>query len=107
MRPPGPPVWSPSPRRRADHGPVFITHRKPGPGKVVNSRDICPATGLARLPYGQARMLLDEHTALGGEPGTGWDLMAKSRHKKAENIRKYFHSSPEAIADVTSLLAPG
>jgi hypothetical protein len=34
-------------------------------------------------------------------------LMAKSRHKKAENVRKYFHPSPEAIAEVTSLLAPG
>lgn len=53
---------------------VSVTHRKPGPGKVVNPRDICPATGLARLSYGQARMLLDEYTALGGEPGTGWDL---------------------------------
>ncbi len=89
-------------------GPVFVTHRKPGPGKVVSPLDICPDTGLARLSYGQARMLLDEHTALGGEPGTGWDLhewrhsglthlgeggasllmlMAKSRHKKAENVR--------------------
>ena len=34
-------------------------------------------------------------------------LMAKSRHKKPENVRKYFHPSPEAIAEVTSLLAPG
>jgi len=55
-------------------GPVFVTHRKPGPGKVVNPRDICPDIGLARLSYGQARMLLDEHTTLGNEPGTAWDL---------------------------------
>ncbi|MFI9042570.1 hypothetical protein [Streptomyces sp. NPDC053726] len=34
-------------------------------------------------------------------------LMAKSRQKKAENVRKYFHPSPEAIAEITSLLAPG
>lgn len=109
-------------------GPVSVTHRKPGPGEVVNPRDICPDTGLARLSYGQAWMLLDEHTALGGELGTGWYLhewrhsglthlgeggasllmlMAKSRHKKAENVRKYFHPSPEAITEVTSLLAPG
>lgn len=73
-------------------------------------------------------MLLDEHTALSGEPGTGWGLlewrhsgpthlgeggasllmlMTKSRHKKAENVRKYFHPSPKVIAEVTSLLAPG
>lgn len=60
-------------------------------------------------------MLLDEHAALGGERGTGWDLhewrhsglthrgeggarllmlMAKARNEKAENVRKYFHPSP-------------
>jgi hypothetical protein len=33
---------------------------------------VCPVTGLARLSYGQARALLDEHTAVRG-PGTGWD----------------------------------
>jgi site-specific recombinase XerD len=107
-------------------GPVFLTHRR-GPGKVVNSRDVCPDTGLARLSYGQARALLDEHTAIGG-PGRGWDLhefrhsalahlgqagasllmlMAKSRHKKPENLRRYFKPSPEAMAELTSLLAPG
>lgn len=109
------------------HGPVFTTHRKPGPGKVVSARDLCPDTGLARLSYGQARALLDEATATAGV-GTGWDLheyrhsalthlgeqgasllmlMAKSRHKKPENVRKYFKPSPEAIAELTSLLAPG
>jgi len=109
------------------HGPVFVTRRRPGPGKVVSTRDVCPDTGLARLSYGQARALLDEHTASAG-PGTGWDLhefrhsalthlgqagasllmlMAKSRHKKPENLRRYFHPSPEAIAELTSLLAPG
>ncbi|NEA59644.1 site-specific integrase [Streptomyces sp. SID13666] len=108
-------------------GPVFVTHRRPGPGKVVSRRDVCPDTGLARLSYGQARALLDEHTALRG-PGTGWDLheyrhsslthlgeqgasllmlMAKSRHKKPENVRRYFKPSPDAIAELTSLLAPG
>ncbi|GLP64353.1 hypothetical protein TUSST3_09730 [Streptomyces sp. TUS-ST3] len=108
-------------------GPVFATHRKPGPGKVVNARDLCPDTGLARISYGQARALLDEATATAG-PGTGWDLheyrhsalthlgeqgasllmlMAKSRHKKPENVRKYFKPSPESIAELTSLLAPG
>jgi hypothetical protein len=34
-------------------------------------------------------------------------LGAKSRHKKPENLRRYFKPSPEAIAEVTSLLAPG
>lgn len=54
-------------------GPVFVTHRRPGPGKAVSPRDVCPDTGMARLSYGQARALLDEHTAVRG-PGTGWDL---------------------------------
>ncbi|GAA2266514.1 hypothetical protein GCM10010149_03490 [Nonomuraea roseoviolacea subsp. roseoviolacea] len=88
---------------------------------------MCPDTGCARLSYGQARALLDEHTALGGA-GTGWDLrelrhsaqthlgearasllmlMAKSRHKKPENRRRYFKPSPDAIAEVTALPAPG
>lgn len=70
----------------------------------------------------------DHHTATRGVPGTGWDLhewrhtglthlgeagasllmlMAKSRHRKPENVRRYFHPSPEAIAEVTGLLAPG
>ncbi|WP_330289201.1 tyrosine-type recombinase/integrase [Streptomyces sp. NBC_00576] len=109
-------------------GPVFVTHRKPGPGKVIAPRDVCPDTGLVRLSYGQARALLEAHTAIGGVPGTGWGLheyrhsglthlgeagaslpmlMAKSRHKKPENVRRYFHPSAEAIAEVTSLLAPG
>jgi hypothetical protein len=34
-------------------------------------------------------------------------LMAKSRHKRTENIRRYFKPTPEAIAELTSLLAPG
>lgn len=89
---------------------------------------MCPDTGLVRLSYGQARALLDAHTAVGGVPGTGWDLheyrhsglthlgeagaglpmlMARSRHKKPENVRRWFHPSAEAIAEVTSLLAPG
>ncbi len=34
-------------------------------------------------------------------------LMAKSQHKKPENVRRYFKPSSEALAEVTSLLAPG
>ncbi|MFE4801617.1 hypothetical protein ACFRFL_43340 [Streptomyces sp. NPDC056708] len=40
---------------------------------MVSPRDVCPDTGLARLSYGQARALLDEHTAVQGL-GTRWDL---------------------------------
>lgn len=34
-------------------------------------------------------------------------LMAKSRRRKPENLRRYFKLSAEAIAEVISLLAPG
>ena len=34
-------------------------------------------------------------------------LMAKSRHKKPQNVRRSFKPSPEVIAELTSLLAPG
>jgi integrase/recombinase XerC len=89
-------------------------------------RDICPDTGLARLSYGQARALLDAATATNGA-GTGWDLhelrhsglthlgeagasllelMAKSRHRKADNLRRYFKPSPAAMRGITSLLGP-
>ncbi|GAA2596035.1 hypothetical protein Stube_03560 [Streptomyces tubercidicus] len=50
------------------------------------------------------------HTSLThlGEQGSSLlMLMAKSRHKKPENVRRYFKPSPEAIAELTSLLAPG
>ena len=33
-------------------------------------------------------------------------LMAKSRRKKPENVRRYFKPLAEAIAEVTSPLAP-
>lgn len=59
--------------RGRTRGPVFVTRRRPGPGKVVSPRDVCPDPGFARLSYGQARALLDEHTAVRGL-GTGWDL---------------------------------
>lgn len=34
-------------------------------------------------------------------------LRAESRHKKPENVRRYFKPFPEAITELTSLLAPG
>lgn len=34
-------------------------------------------------------------------------LMAKSRRKKPENVLRCFKPSPEAISELTSLLAPG
>jgi hypothetical protein len=42
-----------------------------------------------------------------GEQGVPVDADGESRRKKPENVRRYFKPSPEAIADLTSLLAPG
>jgi hypothetical protein len=61
----------PRPLRDRTRGPVFVTHRRPGPGKVVSPRDVCPDTGPARRSYGQARALLDEHTAVRGRGRAG------------------------------------
>ncbi len=33
--------------------------------------------------------------------------MAKSRHRKAENLRRHFKPSPQAMRDLTSLIGPG
>jgi hypothetical protein len=39
-------------------GPMFVTHRRSGPGKMLPARDVCPDIGLACLSYGQARPAL-------------------------------------------------
>ena len=82
---------------------MFVTHRRPGPGKVVSPRDVCPDTGLARLSYGQARALLDEQGAL-HRPGTGWDLH-EYRHSALTHLGEQGRLA--VIAELTSLLAPG
>lgn len=91
-------------------GPVFVTHRKPSPGKVVSPRDVCPDTGLVRLAVVRAgpRPARRPPRRRRGGRRAGWDpheyrhsglthlseqgaslpmLMAKSRHKKPENVR--------------------
>jgi len=46
--------------------------------------------------------------AIVGESGAGLlELMAKSRHRKAENLRRYFKPSPQAMRELTSILGPG
>lgn len=45
-------------------------------------------------------------THLGEQGASLLMLMAQSRRKKPENVRRYFKPSPEAPAELTSLLAP-
>lgn len=105
-------------------GPVFVTHRRPVRARSSALVTCARTRAWPALSYRQARALLDEHTALRG-PGTGWDLhehrhsalthlgeqgasllmlmlmlmlMTKSRHRKPENVRRYFKPSPEAIS---------
>ncbi|WP_326822794.1 hypothetical protein [Streptosporangium sp. NBC_01756] len=35
------------------------------------------------------------------------ELKAKSRHKKPENVKRYFKPFPQAMRELASLLAPG
>ena len=39
--------------RGRTRGPVFVTRRRPGPGKAVSPRDVCPDIRLARLRTGR------------------------------------------------------
>ncbi|WP_280462674.1 hypothetical protein [Nocardia carnea] len=46
--------------------------------------------------------------AIVGESGAGLlELVAKSRHRKAENLRRYFKPSPQAMRELTAILGPG
>jgi hypothetical protein len=94
----------------------MLRRRPPGGAslKLGEGRQHGIAGGTERVPHaGRERGhegLSQQHSGLThlGEAGASLLMLtAKSRHKKPENVRRYFHSSPEAIAEVTSLLAPG
>jgi hypothetical protein len=55
-------------------GPVFLSGRRPGPARRPAARDLCPATGPARLGYDRARILFTRYT--------GWQLH-QLRHSAA------------------------
>ncbi|WP_194910959.1 hypothetical protein [Catenulispora rubra] len=41
-------------------------------------------------------------------PGASLPLvMAESRHRKPENLRRYFKKSPDTITEITALLTSG
>ncbi|WP_435828156.1 site-specific integrase [Nocardia testacea] len=46
-------------------------------------------------------------THLGESGASLLELMAESRHRKAENLRRYFKPSPQAMRELTSLTGPG
>src|SRR5260370_32811837 len=53
-----------------DSGPVFLSHRRPGPARRPAAAELCPRSGRARLGYDRARVLLDRYTSPApGRPG--------------------------------------
>lgn len=106
-------------------GPVFLTERRPAPGRARTARDVDVASGRGRLSYDRAAALLDRATAT--ERGGGWNLhefrhsalthlgeagaslpllMAKSRHRKLETVRTYVRPGAAAMDELTALLGP-
>ncbi len=106
--------------RGRTRGPVFLSHRRPGPARRPAAQDLCPDTGNARLGYDRARILLGRYT--------GWDLhqlrhsaathlgeknvelqtiMAKTRHRNPRSAMRYIKPGAEAVADATDLLDVG
>ena len=61
-------------------GPVFLSGRRPGPARRPAARDLCPATGRARLGYDRARILFTRYT--------GWQLhLLRHDHQPGRRAR--------------------
>ena len=100
-------------------GPVFLSERRPGPASRPAAKDLCPATGRARLGYNRARILFTRHTgwelhqlrhsaaAHLGEQGIPLQLiMAKTRHRNPRTAMRYVRPGAQAVAEITALLEP-
>ena len=83
------------------------------------AKDLCPATGRARLGYDRARILFTRHTGWDlhqlrhsaathlGEQGIPLQLiMAKTRHRNPRTAMRYVRPGAEAVAEITVLLDP-
>ena len=103
--------------RRA--GPVFGSGRRPGPASRPAARDLCPATGRARLGYDRARILFTGHTGWElhqlrhsaathlGEQGIPLQLiMAKTGHRNPRTAMRYVRPGAGAVAEITALPGP-
>jgi RNA polymerase sigma factor (sigma-70 family) len=55
-------------------GPLFLTERRPGPGRRPPEGDLCPDTGRARLSYERAEYLFTTAAGRLGRAGEGWTL---------------------------------
>ncbi|MGH3231875.1 MAG: tyrosine-type recombinase/integrase [Streptosporangiaceae bacterium] len=83
------------------------------------AKDLCPATGQARLGDDRARILFTLYTGWQlhqlrhsaathlGEQGIPLQLiMAKTRHRNLRTAMRYVHPGAEAVAEITTLLEP-
>jgi integrase len=91
----------------------------PRPRLPPAAKDLCPATGRARLGYDRARILFTRHTGWElhqlrhsaathlGEQGIPLQLiMAKTRHRNPRTAMRYVRPGAEAVAEITALLEP-
>jgi integrase len=100
-------------------GPVFLAHRKPVPARAPPPGGICPHTGLARLGYDRARVLLRHYTGwrlhqlrhsaathLGEKKAPLQLIMAKTRHRSPRSAMRYVNPGAALVAEITELLSP-
>lgn len=97
-------------------GPVFLTDRRPAPGRAPATVDVCPMTGHARLSYRRAEEIFRaasggwtlhqlRHSAIThlAEDNVGLTLlMAKSRHTSLRSLQRYARPSADAVAALTA-----
>lgn len=64
-------------------GPVFLSERRPGPGRTPAPADLCPQTGRRRLSYERAEYLFKEATRP-LDPTAGGYTLGRLRGRPAE-----------------------
>lgn len=103
-----------------ERGPVFLTHRRPGPGRAPAAGDVDPVSGRARLSYEQAEQLFKRYsggkhlhqlrhsrlTHLGDAGVPAPVLQAISGHKRLSSLQPYVKVSDDAVARVLAELDP-
>lgn len=101
-------------------GPLFLTDRRPAPGRAPALVDICPFSGRARLSYRRAEELFKaasggwtlhqlRHSAIThlAEDNVALPmLMAKSRHTSLRSLQKYARPGADAVAALTAAHDP-
>ncbi|MFD5411709.1 sigma-70 family RNA polymerase sigma factor [Streptomyces nojiriensis] len=66
-------------------GPVFLSERRPGPGRAPAPADLCPQTGRRRLSYERAEYLFKEATR-SLDPAAGGYTLGRLRPGRAERV---------------------